>query len=159
MADYRQGVIAVVIAVLVVFFVNASIDAFIQEPSRFDLCNLDFPDRDDFDSVEEFEQAQQEYKENQEQCMGELQDARDEYNSIVFLVSIIAAAIAIVIGLYLPIPNSASMTVTSGILLGGLFTLFVGTIRGWDAISEVLRPVVLLLELILVIFLTYRYIK
>lgn len=155
MADYRQGIVAVVIALLIVFLVQSSVDVFTEEPSYNDYCgHLELPNRGEL-SEEEWREAQSQHQENQDDCRAEYNEAQSEYNMIVFIVSLAAAAITILIGLYMPIRNSADIMVTSGIILGGLFTLFIGTFRGWDSLSEIVRPIVLLGELIIVIIISY----
>ena len=133
MNDYRKIIVVLLIAVLFTFFVQATIDAFKQSPNYSDYCNIEYPNRMDL-SEEEREQAMEEYRIAQEECSQEYRDAQDDYNSLVFIISVIAAGIAIIVGLYLPVNTSAGMTVTTGLLLGGLLTLFIGTIRGWSAI-------------------------
>ena len=158
MNDYRKIIVVLLIAVLFTFFVQATIDAFKQSPNYADYCNIEYPNRMDL-SEEEWEEQRRQLDEEREECMQEYRNAQDDYNSLVFIISVIAAGIAIIAGLYLPVNTSAGMTVTTGLLLGGLLTLFIGTIRGWSAISEITRPLILLAELALIIVLSYKFFK
>lgn len=150
--DYRKAVLAIIIAVLFTFFVQATVDAFISQPDYQDYCGeLDRPNRMNV-SEAEFE----EYREQEEACTAKLNEARDEYNMVLFLISTVAAVIAIIAALSIPVNKNIGVTISTGILLGGLITLFIGTIRGWSGLDEIIRPVVLLAELLLVIYLGYK---
>lgn len=152
--DYRKAVLAIIIAILFTFFVQATVDAIATQPDYNDFCgDLDRPDRINEDISEaEWE----EYRQQEEACREELDNARESYNLVVFIVSAVAGVIAIIAALNIPVNDNIGITISTGILLGGLLTLFVGTIRGWSGIDEVIRPLVLLAELLLVIYLAYK---
>lgn len=124
------------------------------QPSYNDFCgDLDRPDRVNANvSEEEWE----EYRQQEDACREELDEARENYNLVVFIISAVAGVIAIIAALNIPVNDNIGITISTGILLGGLLTLFVGTIRGWSGIDEVVRPAVLLFELLLVIYLAYK---
>lgn len=159
-SDYRQVILALIIAVLIAFFVNATINAFSEGPAYNDYCTneVQAPNRMELNSSE-YDRAQEEYMQAQEECREEYDEARENHSLIVFIVSSISALILIPIGILLPAKRKADTTVSTGILIGGLLTLFIGTTRGWEGIMPEIRPLILLLEIGLVIYLTYRYLK
>ncbi len=156
--DYRKVILSLIIGFLVVFFIQSSIEAFKETPSYSDFCDLEYPSRVDLED-EDYEKEMEEYRALQEECRAEYDEARDEYNSFVFVFSLIGAAVSIVLALYLPLKGGAASTISTGLLLGGLFSIFIGTIRGWSSMSPEFRPVILLLELILIIVVSYKTLK
>lgn len=156
--DYRKGILAVIVAVLFTLFVQASIDAVSASPSYSEFCgDVESPNRANFDTdTEEYQDAFESYQEERDACQAELDEARDEYALLVFLVSTVIAVLGVIGALYVPIDDNIGLTISSGILLGSLITLFVGTTRGWSGIGELYRPLVLLFELLLVIFVAYK---
>jgi hypothetical protein len=93
-------------------------------------------------------------------CNVELEKAQEQYRLIVFIVSSAMALVAIGIGLILPVKkNPLNEWIGTGFLLGGLITLLIGTIRYYSDMTRVLRPIVLLIELGIVIFLAYKKLK
>ncbi len=156
MVDYRQGIVSITIAILFTFFVFASVQAVKPQPSYNDFCDVyDFPQRQNL-SEEEFEQQRQEFDERHRACQSAYDSARDEYRLFVFLVSAVISLLAIFVALKLPSKDEVMTMISSGLLLGGLISLFVGTIWGWQGIHIYARPLVLLFELVLVIFLAYK---
>ena len=93
-----------------------------------------------------------------ETCHIALDKANQRYNLAVFIISAIMGLIALIAGLYLPKKkNPINEWVGSGFLLGGLLTIFVGTARYFGDMGRAMRPVVILLELVLFLYLTYRW--
>lgn len=185
MTDPRRIVIIFVIAVLFSLFVNLTIEAIYPEPDRDDFCepekekphipypeasrNITCPQLDVTDEIIEtceIEKGYIDYVKDKnncpieaycETCQRDLDESREEYNLIVFIVSTILGFIAIVAGLNLPVKkNLVNDWVGSGFLLGGLLTIFIGTARFFGDMGRTIRPIVILLELILVIYLTYK---
>ena len=89
-------------------------------------------------------------------CNKEVEDARENRSFYAFIALSILGAIAILIGLYLPITNSINEWVGTGFMLGGLFDVFFGTAMHYQDLGRFLKPLVLFIELALVIFLTYK---
>lgn len=90
-------------------------------------------------------------------CDYEYRQADAQHSRYVFYISAILALIAIFIGLYLPAAeNSLNEWVGTGFMLGGAFALFFGTAISYTSLDRYLRPVVIFLELVLVLFISYR---
>ena len=181
MKDVRRIIVIFVIAVLFAILVQVTIEAVYPSPKYEDYCENKFEPRPDFqvagtcpevkvpEGVREscpIEKGRIEYKTDDsgcpteaycETCDKELEEANKNYNLIVFIISSITGIIALLVGLYLPQKNNpVHEWVGSGFLLGGLFTIFVGTVRYFGDMGRYLRPVVILIELILVIYLAYK---
>lgn len=90
-------------------------------------------------------------------CNKQLKDAQKKYSLVVFIVSAILGLIAIALGLILPTSkNLLHEWVGTGFMLGGVVTLFIGTIRYYADMYRVLRPIVIFIELLIVIYLIYN---
>jgi|SRR3989344_1877134 len=182
MLDVRRIIVIFVIAVLFTIFVNVSINAFYDQPQYDKYCRLEFTKPQPFvrENVQcnplqpsqellgscTSDKGQISYKTDErgcatepycEPCSGDFNRAQERYNFIVFLVSAIAGLIALVVGLHLPKKqNPINEWVGSGFLLGGLLTIFVGTARYFGDMGRYVRPVVILVDLVLVIYLAYK---
>lgn len=90
-------------------------------------------------------------------CNNGWMQANREYQYMIFLVCAGFALLAISLGLYLPVEkNKLHEWVATGFLLGGLITLFVGTVRGFEGLGRFVKPAVIALELALVIYIAYK---
>lgn len=98
-----------------------------------------------------------------ETCDKEYQAAQDSHSRVVFYVAAVLSLIAIFVALSLPSQtkkgNNVHEWIGSGLLLGGAFVLLFGTIQGFSSLDRIARPIVMLLELALVIFLAYKKLK
>jgi hypothetical protein len=147
--DIRKIIIILVIGALFAFFVNALVEAVHQNPDYDDYCGeFEKPyllDNEDVDDAA------------WDACREEYDSAMDKHNLVVFYVSIIFGMIAIIVGLMLPThKDDLNQWIGSGFMLGGFFTLFVGTIRAYGALDRIARPIILLIELLIVIYVSYR---
>ncbi len=83
--------------------------------------------------------------------------ARDNHSRYVFYISALLALVAIFVGMYLPAKeNSLNEWIGTGFMLGGAFALFFGTMQSFQALDRIARPIVILAELIIVIFIAYK---
>lgn len=84
-------------------------------------------------------------------------DAVKRYSLIVFILYTAFATIGVSIGIFLPLSkNPLHEWVGTGFMLGGFICLFIGTAQYFGDMNKVLRPIVILLEMALIIFFTYR---
>ncbi len=147
--DIRKIVIILVIGALFAFFVNALIEAVYPGPEYDDYCE-EFVKPYPLDEERVDEGAWSE-------CQDQYDSAREKYNLVVFYVSIIFGLLAIVFGLYLPShKDDLNQWIGSGFMLGGFFTLFIGTIRAYGDLHRFIRPIALLIELMIVIYVAYK---
>ena len=188
MIDLRRVAIIFVIAILYAIFVNAFISAIYPEPRYDDFCKQRFypekpypaaidrkscpkykePAQDELDKCAN-EKGMPEYRYDAYGCPTEYQGcsycqrdfdaANQKYNLYFFIFSSILAIVAIGIGLVLPTHNSLNEWIATGFILGGLVTLFFGTFRYYQYLGRYVKPIVILVELLIVIFLSYKKLK
>jgi len=93
-------------------------------------------------------------------CNIALADARERYNMVFFIISTVLGLFAIGVGFFLPQKkHPLHEWVATGFMLGGLITLFIGTAIYYADMARIARPIVLLAELVLVIYLAYKKLK
>lgn len=152
--DYRKLIVSLVIGVLFTIFVFTSIAAVYPDP-EYD-CYDDYP-RYYLDDRQNMTDAQWQLREQElRECSDAHQQAREQHSFMIFLISSITGLIVLILAMYLPITNGVGMAIASGLLMGGLLTIFIGTIGGWSGIGQYVRPVVILVELVLVIWVAYK---
>lgn len=182
MVDLRRIVVIFIIAVLFSVLVFSTIDAIYPSPSWSDFCGEDDYAKPYYPSTKEVncseitvtDEDQQSCKdkngriefENDKDgcptsyecntCHHELDMAREKHNMVMFIVSSILSLIAIGIALLLPMDEDLNEWIATGFMLGGLFTLFFGTAQYFGDMARWLRPVIILVELLIVIFLAYK---
>lgn len=187
MIDLRRVAIIFVIAILYAIFVNALIAAFYPEPRYEDFCKQKFypekriapVERKDCPAYKEPTQEELDKCANEKGypeyrydafgcpieykgcnfCKRDFDNANQKYNFYFFIFSSILAVAAIGIGLVLPNHNSLNQWIATGFILGGLITLFFGTFRYYQYLGRYVKPIVILIELLIVIFLAYKKLK
>lgn len=177
MIDIRKIVVVLLIAILLSVFVFSTIEAVYPSPEWDDYCENNprvMPVKMD-DSCEVLPVPQEEmdsckgyidyrYDSNGcaasyfcNTCQEEFQAVQDTHQQVVFYVSAFLALVAIFVGLYIPAKkNKINEWVGTGLLLGGAFVLIFGTIEGFGSLHRFVKPIVMLAELVLVIFLAYK---
>lgn len=183
MVDIRKIIIIFVIAVLFSVLVFAVIEAAYPQPKWEDFCkspqypteksfvtqkvcpdiNVSNADRKSCDEKKGYIEYT-DYDQNNcptiyqcNTCQHEFDMAQEKHQRYVFYISAVLALIAVFIGLFLPAKqNSLNEWVGTGFMLGGTFALFFGTLTTFRWLDRYARPIVILLELVLVIFIAYR---
>jgi len=174
--DIKKIATTVLIAVLIPLFLALFIDAIYPEPQYEDYCNFDeytkpappIPEevrcdyyaygpeydqcisdggtpRFDYDSV-----GCQTYK-SCDFCNKEYDSKREVYNRNVFLIFAAIGLLIVVLGIYLK-----SDYIGAGLMFGGVITLFYSSIRYFSGLSKLLRAFVILVDLIVIIFISYK---
>jgi len=183
MVDLRKILIIFVVAVLFSVFVTTSIDALYPTPTYEHFCTAFGPRPHSLeieppekcpDSVApkttkecETQKGYIDYKTFDDQgcpkeafcnmCNTAFEDARERHDLIYFVLSAVAGLIAISLGVLLPSgKNPLNEWIGTGFMLGGLFILFFGTVRGFGGLHRFLRPIVILAELLIIIWLSYK---
>jgi hypothetical protein len=149
MKDYRQTLVIIVIAVLFTIFVQTLVDPFITTDN-----NDCYEARPYKPNVSEAEQLA--INEDMQVCYDALEEQREKEQLLVFIISAVVGIIAILVGLSMQTTSSFNFMMANGLVLGGLFTIFVGTMRGWGGLGEFIRPVVMLAELVIVSYVAYK---
>ncbi|HZX44865.1 MAG TPA: hypothetical protein VFF28_04235 [Candidatus Nanoarchaeia archaeon] len=182
MVDIRKIIIIFVIAVLFSVLVFSVIEAVYPSPKYDEICrqniypekpyitnrtcpdvNISVANRKACDEKKGYIEYT-DYDENNcptsykcNTCQNEFNQAQQKHERVVFYISALLSLVAIFIGLYLPAEsNSLNEWIGTGFMLGGTFSLFFGTLTTFIWLDRYIRPIVILLELILVIFIAYR---
>jgi len=92
-------------------------------------------------------------------CSKDLEDARKKYNLVLFIISSISGVLAILFGLSYRKNDEFSVLIRSGFVVGGLASIFFGTVHYYGDMGRFVRPAVILAELAIVIVVTYKIIK
>ncbi|RME54270.1 hypothetical protein D6777_04325 [Candidatus Woesearchaeota archaeon] len=177
MADIRRVLIIFVIAVLFAIFVNTLVDAIYPAPKYEDYCKRDAPpsvkglsancSEVDLPDCENGGFPEYSYNRNGcvedikcNYCQRDMNKAREKHNMVVFIISTIFGLAAIALALWLPIkPKSINEWIFTGFMLGGLVTLFIGTAKYYADMVRLLRPVVIFLEIVIVIYIAHKKLK
>lgn len=176
MVDVRRILVIFVIAVLFSIFVFTSIEAVYPGPEYNDFCDRTVPptrlgsanctvnfDQEALQACYDEEGEPRYTYDDQgcreswtcDYCQKEYNEARETHNFWRFIISALMGIIAIAIGMNLPESRKVNEWVGSGLMLGGLICVFVGTAMYFGDLHRFARPVVILLELLLVIYLAY----
>jgi hypothetical protein len=93
-----------------------------------------------------------------ELCDAELAHAQEKYHFSLFLAMSILGIIAIITALIIS-TTGVKEWILNGFLLGGLASLFIGTIIYFADASQILRPIIMFVELALIIFVAVKKLK
>lgn len=85
-------------------------------------------------------------------CQKNFDEADDSYSKVVFIISLIVGLIALFVGYrYLSVEP-----VGSALMASGVGSIFYGSIRNWQNLSDVLRFLLLLIALVFLIWIAMR---
>ena len=96
-----------------------------------------------------------EYCDTTVNCRKAYDENRSFYNRNVFIMLVSLGTISFIAGFFFV----AVPAVSSGLLFGGVLSLFIGNVRYWSDMSEYLRLIVLVVVLATLIWLGYRKLK
>ena len=184
MKDLRGYGLILVIAILIAIFSQSLVWAIFETPKYEDYCkgpNKDYPylkepqdcRAQDCKAIPysevECEKGYLEAKLDEkgcpkeyfcQPCQIEYDKVMGKYNLKVFISMTILGAIAILVGLYLPQKNNPlNEFIGTGFILGGVISIFIGTMQYFQDAHKAARPIILLAELLLVLYLAYKKIK
>jgi len=185
MIDLRKIAIVFVIALLFALLINAVIGAFYVQPKYEDYCKQEFFPQKQFSNpvtpgectpydeptTEMLNSCAQdrgypEYDYDSKGCITaytgcnvcqrEYDVAREKYNLSYFIFSSILAVLGIALALLLPTKLPLNEWIATGFMVGGLLALLFGTLVFYQYLGRYLKPAVLLVELALIIYLSYK---
>lgn len=177
MVDIRQYAIILTLAILVSIFAFSFAEVFTSEPEYPDICTESQDNERPYQVAPRdsnmCENASEPSQQLIDSCPGRLnlnyntceydcncyeitQDNREQNEQLIFWVAIVLAGVAIVTGMLLPSSNPLNQWVGTGVIIGGVITLFVATIRYWSELDKYARPVVIAIEIAIVLWLTYK---
>jgi len=158
----KSAILALVIAIVLASLVGYTINVFDPSPEWNDYCSESI--RAPKVVGQEFVQVTESdcngmdgskwengYCNQNYQCQMDYDGARDKHSLTVFLVSVPAGLIALFFGVTLGLAS-----VSSGLMLGGVFLVFYGTANYWSNFSDIIRVVILAIALGLLIWLGYK---
>lgn len=88
------------------------------------------------------------------ECQKEYDGARQDYNYIVFIISIIVGLLAVIAGIILKLPS-----VSFGLMLGGVFLFIYGPARYWDQFANPTKAIIMAIVLVILIWIGYKKLK
>ncbi|MEK6907348.1 MAG: hypothetical protein AABW45_02375 [Nanoarchaeota archaeon] len=161
--DWKQKLLALAIAIILVSFIAVGIDTFYKGPkddcyneARPKILNCEFMLEPNRTSC--YLEQQNEYEiQNQEsqKCYEEFQKVDNVYRRNAFIILTIIGVLVIVIGLLVKNINSLSF----GLMIGGLVTILMGIVKYWSQMNEYLRFIILGVLLAILIWVSYRKLK
>jgi len=84
-------------------------------------------------------------------CEKDFDEADEKYSKNVFIITLVIGILAIVLSVMLQL-----VSVSAGLMVGGLFLMIYGTMRYWEYSSDILRFVLLGVILAILIWLGYK---
>ena len=92
-------------------------------------------------------------------CRGLYEKESEGYRLIAFIMSTILGVIAVIAGMYIKSSNEIVEWVYAGIVIGGIATIFIGTMQYFGDMGRFVKPFILLAEIILIIWVAVRTAK
>jgi len=180
MINIKKAAIITAIAILFASFIFSLITAVYERPAYSDFCDeiypykapiskspncteIQFPDDRARDCTEQGNEFYPVYVNGCisdyecRTCNKEYESARKDYRLFKFAMATILGLIAVILSIYLPYKkDSLKEWLLAGFLIGGLAAIFIGTIEYFNDAHRILKPIILLVEMILVIFVSYK---
>lgn len=148
MEAIKKYLIILTIAILYTIFVQTFAEAF-TEDTDLDCYEVRSPK---LETTEEDTAAMNE-------CYEDERELRGAQNRIVFIVSNIVGLLTIFAALFISYRSDLVNWASTGFILGSLLSIFIGTMRYFSDLDKIARPIVIFLEIVLVLFVAYRYMR
>ena len=156
----KQVIVGLAIAIIFTLFINYGIMTFYDRPLYDDFCPNLFEITNEIEcsgaNGEWFEYAEGSVPRiegetgncnNKMSCNEAFDTARESYSKVYFIITLILGLTALIGGIFIE-----QKTINLGALVGGLLTLFVGTISYWEFAEDLLRFVILGITLVILIY-------
>lgn len=177
----KYGII-IIIAVLFAFFSFSIVDVVMESPEYEDFCGVEFrqvpiiakaevcdttlegPTDTEIDECEA-RKGRIEYKYNTQgcaesyecnTCWTEYDQAGEKHRLVGFIVTSILGIIAVLVGLYAKSNIEVSEWIYSGFLIGGIISVFIGTMSYFRDMGRFVKPIVFLIEIILIVLIALK---
>ncbi len=89
-------------------------------------------------------------------CSAEYENVSKKFRLIEFITTSIIGLIAIISGMYIKTKSDVIEWVFSGIIIGGIAAIFIGTVSYYNDLNRFVKPFVLLAEMVLIIWVAIR---
>lgn len=156
MIDIKKTAIIATIAILFAFFIFSFIDAIYERP---EYCRY-YDDKPQINPVNQTEEERMISQEKYTECDAEYDVAIKNYRFFRFLIASIIGLAAIILSIYLPFEkNSLKEWMLTGFMIGGLIAIFFSTAEYFNDAHRIIKPIILLVEITLVMFVAYKKIK
>ncbi|MGM5484762.1 MAG: hypothetical protein ACQEP1_02720 [Nanobdellota archaeon] len=142
----KGNILAIAIAVVFLFFIMFGVDTFMDDPERDCECNRSKEPNASADVPVCGEEYQQ--------CREELEEARNDHKLKVFIIMAVVGIAAIAGSFFIFVDS-----VSTGIMGGGLLTLFIGAIENWSNFHDWMRFIVLGVVLFILVWLGYKKLR
>jgi hypothetical protein len=160
--NFKHNLLAIAIAIILAFFVGYGIEVFHDSPERTDFCPEVYEVIDEKACMEaggiwnadHAPKGERGFCSNKIQCHKPYEDARESHDKVVFIVSLIAGVIAILIGM-----NLKHDSISRGLSIGGVFLLLYGTMRYWTHANDILKFVLLGIALAILLWIGIKKLK
>lgn len=142
--NMKANILAIAIAVVFLLFIMLGINTFMEEPEFDCECNRTT------NKTPEKPICGEEYQE----CTEDAEDARNSYKLKVFIIMVVIGIAAITGSFFIGVD-----AVSTGIMGGGLLTIFVGAIQNWGNFQDWMKFIILGVVLFILVWLGYKKLK
>lgn len=145
--DVKKIGVIIIIAILFSMFSFSIVDVVIERPKYNDFCDeikVRVLDEEKLDPVK------------QRECSDRFEEESRDYRLIGFIITSIMGVIAIVVGLYAASKKDVVDWVFAGLLIGGIITIFIGTMSYFRDMGRFVKPFILLAEMALIIWVAIK---
>ncbi len=142
--NIKSIILGIIISVVFLMFAVYGTKLSYKEPNYDKYCNKSIIPR----TIENKTQISEDYQ----SCYGKYNKARENYSKNLFIISLIASLVVIIISsLFIQVEN-----VSAGLMLGSLFFIIYGTGNYWRYMEDVVRFLILGGVLSVLIYLGYK---
>ncbi|MBN2423148.1 hypothetical protein JXB41_08045 [Candidatus Woesearchaeota archaeon] len=181
LSKVKKYSIIIIIAILFTLFCFSVVDVIVEEPDYNDFCEPKYgyvrplAEKLNCSYAKEPSEAEMEdcrkrggeisYNYNEEgcpvtyeceTCHKEHEEAGRQYRLIGFIVTSIMGVLAIIIGMYATSKKDVIEWLFSGLLIGGILSVFFGTVSYFRDMGRYVKPFVLLGEIVLIIWIAVK---
>ena len=160
--NIKAFILSIVIAIVLSSFVIYLVLSFHPNPKWEDYCSdVRYPKALSDGKIENITQEICEQNEGAKwmngycdyeyECRQNYDNATEKHRFIIFLVAVPVGLVAVGLGIFLSLPS-----VSSGLMLGGVFLTIYGTSNYWDNFSNWIKVLILGVVLIVLIWLGYK---
>jgi hypothetical protein len=88
-------------------------------------------------------------------CYRLQEEAREQRNAVIFYVAVGLGLLFVVVGFLLPL-GTVHEWVGLGLIIGGVISMFIGTVSYWSDLARWVRPLVIAIELAILLAIVYK---
>jgi len=88
-------------------------------------------------------------------CYRLQEEAREQRNAIIFYVAVGLGLLFVIAGFMLPL-GTVHEWVGLGLIIGGVISMFIGTVQYWSDLARWMRPIIIAIELAILLAIVYK---